>query len=305
MRKAMAEAEVGDDRFGEDPTVNRLQERYCELTGCEAALFVPTGTMANQIALRVLCEPGDRVVTGARQHVVRYEHGAGEINSGIHFDLRHDGPGWFAPDEGDPALVWVEDTHLPGGGVPWPSDALDAVAATPGPVHIDGARLWHACVATGMSPADRVTMAGATTVTCCLSKALGAPVGSVIGMPSMLRDAAVTERIRLGGGWRQAGMLAAAGLVALDEGIERLEADHERARMLAEAVNERWPDAASAPPTNIVLFRHDQPGKVLAHLADEGVLALELEPGVIRFVTHRDIDDAGVEVARTAIATAP
>jgi threonine aldolase len=318
MRAAMAAAEVGDDGFGDDPTVWALQERYAGITGKEAALFVPSGTMANQVAVRVLAPAGTLVLAGRRQHVVTYEGAALGLNQVAQLHLLDDdggtldpaaiahlaaGPvhGWPAP-----SLVCVEDTHLAAGGRPWPVERLAAVAAAGVPVHLDGARLFNAAVATGTSPAERA--ATAVTVTSCLSKGLGAPVGSLLAGPADVIAEARVQRKRMGGGMRQVGILAAAGLVALDTMVERLADDHLRARLLAEAVAERWPDAGCDPAdvqTNIVLFRHADPAKLLAALAERGVGAVTLGPGTIRLVTHHGIDDEALAVAVAAIRDAP
>lgn len=314
----MADAEVGDDGFGDDPTVHRLQARYAELTGKEAALFLPSGTMANQVAVRVLAPAGSLVVAGRRQHLVTHEGGAFGLNQVAQLHVVDDDDGTIDPAEvahlvdgaahrwPAPGLVCAEDTHLASGGRPWPLDRLDALGDLGVPVHLDGARLFNAAVATGTTVARRV--AAATTVTSCLSKGLGAPVGSLLAGPADLIERARLERKRLGGGMRQVGVLAAAGLVALDTGIERLADDHRRARRLAEAVAERWPDAGCDPDdvaTNIVLFRHDDPGKLLDSLAERGVGAVTLGPSTVRLVTHRDVDDAAIDVAVAAIREAP
>jgi threonine aldolase len=306
MRRAMADAEVGDDVYREDPTVNALEELAAERFGTGAALFVPSGTMGNQVCLRLLTEPGDTVVTGRRQHIVQWEAGASEVNARVELVLVDDADGTIVvPEATDAALVTIEDTHLASGGRAWPLEALRSVAAAGRPVHIDGARLWHAAVATGTTPAERVAAAGATTVTACLSKGLGAPVGSVIGLPAELYAAARLERQRLGGAMRQAGVIAAAGIVALRHHVDRLADDHDRAKRLAAAAEERWPGSTEVPQTNVVLTRHAAPAAVLAHLAAHGVRAAELEPGVLRFVTHLDVDDAAIDTAVAAIRTSP
>ncbi|HUR18038.1 MAG TPA: GntG family PLP-dependent aldolase [Acidimicrobiales bacterium] len=328
MRRAMAGAEVGDDVYGEDPTVNALQDAFAERVGVEAALFVPSGVMGNQIALRVLTEPGTTVIAGARQHVVLYEQGAG----GGHVARFHGVPdeqGTILPvyvawaveaarsaedDETRPGLVCVENTHMAAGGTAWSIDELRAVrrAAANLPLHIDGARLFNAEVATGTPAAEYC--AAATTVMCCLSKGLCAPVGSMLGGPAEVMADARVERQRMGGGMRQAGVMAAAGLVALRTMVQRLVEDHERARRLAEAVVDRWPDdggdprpvaGEARPLTNIVTWCHPDPPAVIGHLRAEGVLAGAIAPGVLRLVTHHDVDDAGVERAVKALATAP
>lgn len=322
MRRAMAEAEVGDDEYGEDPTVNRLQEAFAELVGKPAGLFVPSGTMSNQIALQVLTRPGDAVVVGARQHVVLYEEGAAAINAGISWAPVDDSDGTISPEDVDNAVersrhhqpkmgaVALEDTHMASGGRVWILDDLVRVASAAErhglPVHLDGARLWHSAVATGEKLRDRA--APATLVTCCLSKGLSAPVGSILAGPRELIDDARLRRKRLGGTMRQAGVVAAAGLVALKSGIERLAEDHERARRLAEAVADRWPDAGCDPArveTNIVLFSHPDPTSLLAHLRGHDVLAGTIAPRVVRLVTHRDVGDEGIDVACKALGGAP
>ncbi|MGO9457114.1 MAG: threonine aldolase family protein [Acidimicrobiales bacterium] len=320
MRRAMAEAEVGDDGFGEDPTVNRLEEALCERVGKTAAVFVPSGVMANQIALRVLAQPGTAVVAGRQQHVVAYELGAAAKNAGIQFHAVDDADGTIAPREVIAArlaaehhqpvvsMVCVENTHMASGGRPWPLADLEEVrAAAAGlPVHMDGARLFNAEVATGVRAA---TMADtALTVSCCLSKGLCAPVGSLLAGPADVVAEGRVERKRLGGAMRQAGILAAAGLIALASMVDRLAEDHVRARRLAEAVAERWPDAGLDPGavrTNMVVFESPAAEKLLDHLRQEGVLAEAIGPGVLRLVTHRDVDDDGVERARRALASAP
>ena len=318
MRRAMAEAEVGDDGFGDDPTVHRLQEAFAALTGKEAGLFLPSGTMANQVAVRVLAPPGTLVVCGRRQHLVTHEGGAFGINQVAQLQVVDDDDGTLDPADLDhlvagaehrwpaPGLVCVEDTHLAAGGRPWPLDRLAEIAAVGIPVHLDGARLFNAAVATDTTVAAR--SAPATTVTACLSKGLGAPVGSLLAGPADVITRARLERKRLGGAMRQVGVLAAAGLVALDTMVDRLADDHRRARRLAAAVAERWPEAGCDPAavcTNIVLFHHDDPPALLAFLADRGVGAVTLGPGTVRLVTHADVDDDAVEVAVAAIGDAP
>jgi threonine aldolase len=323
MRRAMAEAEVGDDVYGEDPTVNALEELFAQRLGKPAALFMPSGTMANQIALRTLSRPGTLIVAGRRSHVVAYENGAGAYNTGAQFHPVDDeggsiGPGALAETlaavaHHQPAtsVLCLENTHMPANGAVVPVEVIADVARVAGEagvhVHIDGARLWHAEVATGTKVA--AFAAPATTVMCCLSKGLAAPVGSLLAGPADVIVAARGHRQRLGGGMRQAGIIAAAGLVALRTMVERLADDHRRAGMLADAIGDRWP--MSAPErrgevkTNIVTFAHAATDQLIAHLAAEGVRAGTIAPGVVRLVTHCDVDDDGIERARKAIATAP
>ncbi len=317
MRRAMAEAEVGDDGYGEDPTVRRLEERFAAMVGKEAALFVPSGTMGNQIALRLLGRPGTAVVAGRRQHVVLYELGAAATNSAAQLLPVDDGDGTLHPDDVAACIagemhhwlpvsaVCVENTHMAAGGAVWPLDRLHAVAALGVPVHLDGARLFHASVASGVAAAAYAS--ASTTVMCCLSKGLGAPVGSLLAADQSLVDAARAERKRLGGAMRQAGVIAAAGLLALEQ-VDRLAEDHRRARVLAEAVAERWPECGLDPDTvqtNCVVFAHDDTDALLQHLASEGVRAGTIAPRVVRMMTHLDVDDDGIERARKAIAGAP
>jgi threonine aldolase len=318
MRRAMAGAEVGDDVYGEDPTVNALEAVFAERVGKEAALFVPSGTMANQLALRLLAPAGTTVLAGARQHVVIYENGAGGRNAGVQFTTLDDADGTISAEDvrwaveaADhhhvrPGLVCVENTHMPADGAPWPLERLQSVAAVGLPVHLDGARLFNAEVATGVPAAAYA--APATTVMCCLSKGLCAPVGSVLAGPADIIAAARGERQRLGGGMRQAGVLAAAGLVALRQMVERLADDHRRARRLADVVAERWPDGGCDPErvrTNVVTWRHPAPVELVEWLAGEGVRTGTIAPGVMRVVTHHDVDDEGLTRAVRALAKAP
>ena len=321
MRRAMADAEVGDDVYGEDPTVNALEEAFAGRMGKEAALFVPSGTMGNQLALRLLAPAGTTVLAGRRQHVVIYENGAAGRNAGVQFTTVDDEDGTIDPTDVTwaveaaahhhvrPGLVCLENTHMPADGAPWPRDRLEAVAAVAReaglPVHLDGARLFNAEVATGVPAAAYA--ASATTVMCCLSKGLCAPVGSLLAGPADLIAEARGERQRLGGGMRQAGVIAAAGLVALERMVHRLADDHARARRLAEAVATQWPDGGCDPArvrTNVVTWRHPDPLSLVDHLAAEGVLAGTIAPGIARLVTHHDVDDEGLERAVKALAGA-
>jgi threonine aldolase len=320
MRRAMTDAEVGDDDYGEDPTVRTLEEAFADRVGKPAALFVPSGVMANQIAVRVLTTPGTAVVAGRRQHVVAYEFGAAALNAGIQFAAVDDEDGtidaadvrWAcqAAEHHQPevSLVSIENTHMAASGAPWSMDRLQAVvdAAGPIPIHMDGARLFNAEVATGIPAAEWA--APMTTVMCCLSKGLGAPVGSLLaGSADVIAEARLARK-RLGGGMRQAGVLAAPGLLALRDMVGRLHEDHARAARLAASVAERWPACGLDPAsvrTNIVTFSHAEPEKLLAHLEGQGVLAHAIAPGIVRFVTHLDVDDAGVTRAIAALEDAP
>jgi threonine aldolase len=259
---------------------------------------------------------------------VIYENGAGARNAGVQFGPVDDADGTVSPDDLAYAIegaahhmprvgaVCVENTHMPASGAPWDLGRLDALVAVARgerrrhsravPVHMDGARLFNAEVATGV-PASEYA-ARADTVMSCLSKGLCAPVGSLLAGDAALMAEARTLRAGLGGGMRQAGVLAAAGLISLERMVERLAEDHARARRLAEAVVERWPQSGCdrrAVRTNIVTFHHPDPFRLLHHLDELGVRAGTIAPGVVRFVTHHDIDDAGVERARRAVAVAP
>ncbi|MEO7429631.1 MAG: threonine aldolase family protein [Acidimicrobiales bacterium] len=316
MRRAMADAEVGDDGFGDDPTVNRLQATFAELVGKEAALFVPSGTMANQIALRVLGRPGTVVFAGRRQHLVVREVGAAGVNGSAQIVTLDDADGTIDPEEitrwiadarvgwAAPSAMFVEDTHGEAGGRVWPLDRLRALGAAGLPVHLDGARLWNAAVASGTSMAERAAVS--TTVTCCVSKGLGAPIGSLLAGPAELIAQARDERKRLGGMMRQVGVLAAAGLIALER-VERLADDHGRARALADAAAARWPGSVdpATVETNIVRIEHADPAALLAHLDGAGVLAVPASSTMVRLVTHADVDDADLDRALAALADAP
>jgi threonine aldolase len=318
MRAAMARAEVGDDAYGEDPTVRALEEVFAERVGKAAAVFVPSGTMGNQLAICVLGRPGSLVLAGRRAHVIAHEDGAAARNAGVQLHAIADGGGSIDPEEvrwvidaqshhwPAPSLLCLEDTYMAACGAVVAPSAIAGLASLGLPVHLDGARLWNAEVATGV-PASEFC-AAATTVMCCLSKGLCAPVGSLLAGPEDVVAAARHERHRLGGGMRQAGVIAAAGLVALEQMVERLADDHRRAGALAAAVAERWPAVApdvANVTTNIVTFSHPDTEGLLAHLDANGVRAGTIAPGVVRLMTHNDVDDAGIDCARTAIARAP
>ena len=312
----MAEAEVGDDGFGDDPTVCRLEAAFADRVGKERALFVPSGTMANQIALRVLGSPGTSVLAGRRQHMVVREGAAAGTNGSAQVVTFEDADGTLDPAElqrwvddartgwSVPSAIFLEDTHGEVGGRVWPMERLEAVAAIGLPVHLDGARLWNAAVASGTTVAERA--AHSTTVTCCLSKGLGAPVGSLLAGPADLVALARVERKRLGGGMRQVGILAAAGLVALDR-VDRLADDHLRARRLAQAAAERWPGSVDVTlvQTNIVRIQVPDPAALEAHLLSADVLVVSGSATTVRLVTHADVDDADVERAVAAFGSAP
>jgi len=308
MRRAMAEAEVGDDAYREDPTVRRLESLAAGLLGKEAALYVPSGTMANQLALRVLARPGTEVLCGERAHVYRYEHAAAAVNAGVQLRPLPDADGTLAADDVTRAVesqhhhlpaisaLFLENTHMPACGRPWRTAELDAVTAVAHEhglaVHCDGARIWNAAIALGVAPRDLT--AGTETTMFCLSKGLSAPVGSVLCGSRAVIDEARAQRARLGGGMRQAGVIAAAGIVALETMVERLADDHARARALADALAERFPGSVdpAAVETNIVCARAAAlPPDLLDALATDGVLAGTIDVDTVRFVTHHDVDD--------------
>lgn len=325
MRRAMAEAEVGDDVYGEDPTVARLEAVVAERSGFEAGLFVPSGTMGNQIALAVHAQRGSEAIVPEGAHVYEYELGAMAVIAGV-VPRFVPAPGGV-PDPADvraavtnsvhvapSGVVVLENTHNRAGGTVVPLDVAEAVGAEARraglPYHLDGARAWNAAVALA-APLARVC-APFDTASLCLSKGLGAPVGSVWVGPSALRPQAHRYRKLLGGGMRQAGVLAAAALVAVDTMVERLAEDHQRARALAEGLA-RLPrvriDLASVQ-TNMVYAGVDDGPALATALQREGVLVNALGPRSVRLVTHADLRDGDVALAlerfeRALVALAP
>ncbi|MBZ5733323.1 PLP-dependent transferase [Nocardioides sp. TRM66260-LWL] len=313
MRAAMARAEVGDDVYGEDPTVRALEERVAELLGHEAALFAPTGSMANVLAVRTVVGVGQEVLCESSAHIARAELGAHAAYTGLtmrtwtHPRGQVDLPaiqGLFAPDMGPffvpTAAVAVECTHNFAGGAVLPIDDLRALRAWADEVgvavHLDGARLWNAHVATG-TPLDAYG-AVADVLAVCLSKGLGAPVGSlVVGSAAAIEESRVWRK-RMGGGMRQVGVLAAAGLHALDHHVERLADDHAHARLLAEACGI---DPAGVD-TNIVVVPHDDAPGVVARAREAGVLISAVGPRTLRLVTHLGVDRHAVDRAVAALA---
>lgn len=321
MRRAVAGAEVGDDLFGDDPTVNRLQDRVAELCGKPAALYLPTGTMCNEIAMQVYARPGHLVVCEETAHTGDHEVSSAALLSGLAFRrVAGAGPGRqlsaaqvaaaLEPDPYDMAvvdLVTVENTHQVGGGSALPVDEVRAIrkaCADRGvPLYLDGARIFNACAVTGATVADYAAEVDALMF--CLSKGLGAPVGSMlVGDREFIREAR-RLKVLFGAGWRQAGLLAAAGLVALDEGPGRLVEDHANARRLAEGVAEVLPGSVdpATVATNIVFVDISATGRVLADwtaaLAAEG-LRVTTVAGKVRMLTHRDVSAADVDAAVAA-----
>jgi len=319
MRRAMAAAEVGDDAFGEDPTVRRLEEAAAERIGTAGALFVPSGIMGNEIALHVLAAPGSEVICEASSHVVEWEMAAMAVLSGLlprpvagRRGLMDAADVAAAVNPGQPyrtptGVLSVENSANMAGGTVYPRRCLEsllAVAAAHGlPTHLDGARIFNAATFLGVDAASLAR--GFDAVMFCLSKGLGAPVGSLLcGSRELVAEARRVRRM-LGGGMRQAGVLAAAGLVALAEGPARLADDHRRARRLGAALAAR-PDAAVDPQgveTNIVVAEVADAPRWQRELGARGVLALAIDRRRIRFVTHRDVDDAGLGRALDAIAS--
>ncbi len=311
MRTAMAAAEVGDDVYGEDPTVLALEERVAGLLGKEAALFTPTGSMANVLAVRALVGVGEEVLCEASAHIARAELGAHAAFTGLTMRTWVGRPldlatieSIFAPAMGPffvpTRAISVENTHNFGGGAVIDIDELRSLrsfAADRGVgVHLDGARLWNAHVATGTPLAEYGAVADVVAV--CLSKGLGAPVGSLVVGPSDAMAEARVWRKRMGGGMRQVGILAAAGLHALDHHVERLAEDHEHARLLAEACGV---DPATVD-TNIVVVPMADPAKVVLAAKEEGVLVSAVGATSLRMVTHLDVDRADVERAAKVLA---
>jgi threonine aldolase len=320
MRAAMAAAEVGDDVYSEDPTVNRLEERAAEVFGREAAIFVPTGTMGNVIGIRLHTQHGQEVICEARSHVLDWEMGMIAAFAGCQvrtlaaergiLTWAHIAPAIAPPIyyRAQTGLICVENTHNMAGGTVTPLAVFEEIWASAKkaglPVHLDGARVFNAAAALGI-PVAKLT-SGFDTVMFCLSKGLGAPVGSMLVGSRELIARARSIRKALGGGMRQAGVLAAAGLIALEDGPGRLVEDHRNARLLAEAV-------AASPKaevdletvrTNIVIFRLPGGGaaEFVAGLKQQGVLASAIGSDAVRFVTHLDVDRAECEKAAGIVA---
>jgi len=315
MRTAMASAEVGDDWFGDDPTVNRLQEEAAGMLGAEAALFVASGTMANQIALRALVRPGHEYVAEARAHVASTEVHAAAANAGVAPRPIHAALGLVAAEQVAEALrpdpygvrvvdlVCVENTHQAGGGSVLAVETLRGIRKAADeagvPLYLDGARLFNAGVASGTPVSEYAAEAHAVMVS--LSKGLGAPVGSVLCGETTFIEEARRIKIQLGGGWRQAGVLAAAGLVALRDGPGRLAEDHALARRLADGVADAFPGSVlpEQVETNIVYVEPGEAGLdaawIVGALEEVGILAGNVG-GRVRMVTHLDVTQADIDV---------
>lgn len=322
MRAAIAAAEVGDDVLGDDPTVLRLQERCAALLGQEAALFVPSGSMANQVAIRSVCEPGDELICDVTTHSYNYETGGPAALSGVSFRLIEGPRGIFdapqvlaslRPDSAHSAhsrMVIVENTNNRGGGSVWPLENLARVCAVAREhglhLHLDGARLMNACVAAGRQPTEYTRYVD--SVSMCFSKGLGAPVGSIVAGPRPFIQRCHRFRKMFGGAMRQAGILAAAALYALDHNVERLAEDHAHARRLAEGIA-GLPGIRLDPrtvETNIVIFEVEPPLAPAAEFArrmeQRGVRMFATGPTKVRAVTHLDVSreqiDRAIQVFR-------
>ncbi len=316
MKRAMVEAPLGDDVFGDDPTVQHLEALAAERLGKEASLFVPSGTMANQVAVRCHTSPGDLVIMAEASHVYQYEGGAPAMISGVLIRLLPAERGLLEPTDVEAAippddvhfaparLLCVENTSNRGGGSVYPLERLDALTDLAGRLglasHLDGARIFNAAVASGV-PAARIAR-GFDSVSVCLSKGLGAPVGSLIcGDRAFIRRA---RRVRkqLGGGMRQVGILAAAGIHALEFHVERLAEDHARALRLWSGLRDAGWRVEPAPETNMIYVQVDDPQGTVARLGKAGLLCAAVGPGRIRLVTHLDVDDRAIERALACFA---
>ena len=322
MRAAMAEAPVGDDQFGEDPTVNRLQERVAALLGKEMALWVPSGTMANQVALRVLTRPGDTVLVSRESHAVWSEMGGGGANAGVQF-TEIGSRGVFTADDVRAArvprghiitppttLVEVENTHNRSGGVVFPPAEAERVCAVARELgmatYLDGARLWNASVASGVAPA--ALAAPFELVSVAFSKGLGAPGGSVMAGSRELIVEATRHRRIFGGAMRQTGIYAAAALFSVDHHLEQLAADHANAAALAQrlAASGRIALDLATVQTNIVVFRvadgAPDAATLVSRAKERGVLLFAFGPRTLRAVTHLDVTRAHCEQAGDVLA---
>ena len=313
VRAAMAAADVGDDQYGEDPSVRALEEEVAGLFDHEAAVFVPSGTMGNLCALRALAEPGTEVLAEVHAHIVMYESGGLAALGGVQTRTVPGVRGVLDPAQiraelGDIAFrtvptraVAIENTHVRSGGSVWTVTQVEALREAVAPagvaLHCDGARVWNAAIATGADLADYGRLC--TTLSVCLSKGLGAPVGSLV-VTDRERSAAVRLwRKRLGGAMRQSGVLAAAGLHVVRHHRERLADDHRRARLLAERLADAAPNAIDLDQvqTNLVLVHVDDAVTFAGQAAQAGVLCGLLGPSTLRLVTHLDVDDAGIKHA--------
>jgi threonine aldolase len=320
MRKVMAEAEVGDDVFGEDPTVNALQEKVARILGKESTLFVPSGTMANQLAIKAHTQPGNEVIIEATSHPYNFEGGAAAALSGIQFyclkgvrgilDVSQIEEAIRPQDHHFPVtrLICLENTHNRGGGSIYPIEKMAAIyrlAKSKGlSLHLDGARLWNASVAKGIDPKEYAQWADSLSV--CLSKGLGAPIGSLVAGSTTFIDQVHRFRKMFGGGMRQVGIVAAAGIYALEHHVERLREDHQNAKRLALGL-QKFKGVSVDPEhveTNIVIFDVAHTGmtapQVVETMKKEKILIHALGTTEIRLVTHLDISSEDIAVALNA-----
>ncbi len=322
MQEAMWSAEVGDDVFGDDPTVNALQEKAARLFGMEDSLFCPSGTMTNQLAIRVHTRPGSDVICDKHSHIYLYEGGGIMLNSFSSVKLLDGVRGRLTAQQVSEAispendvhstitrLVSLENTMNKGGGCYYDFKEIEAIRDVCSerhiPLHLDGARLFNALVETGETAAQYGQLFDSISI--CLSKGLGCPVGSLLlGTREMVREARRFRKV-MGGGWRQAGFLAAAGIYALDNHVDRLKEDHRRARTIGELFAARAEVAEVFPvDTNIVIIRLEDgisEKEYVTRLADVGILAVTFGKGLVRFVTHLDFTDDLLEVMQTRLRT--
>jgi len=320
MRRAMADAPVGDDVFGEDPSINQLRKKMAALCGKEAALFVPSGTMANQIAINSHTQPGDEVICEYGNHIFNYESGGPALLSGVQVHPLHGERGVITAEHiaaairpsdhhfADTRLIEIENTHNRAGGAVFPLDEIKRIRSLADEhglsVHLDGARLWNAHVATGISLAEWCTPVD--SVSLCFSKGLGAPVGSILVGSFDFIDKAHRYRKMYGGGMRQAGILAAAALYAVEHHVQRLADDHKHAKMLANKFIQHGALVdLEATQTNIVVVDFAPLGEsadvFIQRFGAAGLLALPVSPTRIRFVTHIDVNDSDLERALNVI----
>jgi threonine aldolase len=314
MREAIANAAVGDDVFGDDPTTIELERRVCELFGTEAAMFVPSGTMGNQVALATITSPGDEIILDRQCHIFNYEVAAPSVVSGVQTNPIDGESGIITADEIRPlirpenlhcpptSVIAIENTHNRAGGHVFPLEEMKRIRALADEhgllVHLDGARLANAVVASGVSFKEYVSCVD--TVSMCFSKGLGAPVGSIVGGGAEMIKKARKKRKQFGGGMRQAGIVAAGALYAINHHVDRLSDDHKHARRLAEAVDGvDGLEMVYPPDTNIVIFdvkpEFDTVDGLLARFADNRILAVPFGPTWIRMVTHLDIGSEDID----------
>lgn len=317
MRQAMVEAEVGDDVFGEDPTVNRLQEMIAEMTGKEAALFVASGTQGNEVCISAHTQPGEEIIVGKESHIFNYECGGPALLSGVQMYPVNEKNGIMTLENVKSAvrhvdvhypqtsLVCLENTHNRGGGIILPLETIKSISEFAKSqnlkMHLDGARLWNACIATGITLKEYCRYFDSISLS--FSKGLGAPVGSIVAGNKQYLNRVHYYRKVYGGGMRQVGILAAACIYAVKNHFSRLKEDHERAKQFAEAIS-HIPSIKvdlETVQTNIVIFDVDKPDfnadKFISQLQENGVLMLEIDPNRIRAVMHLDLADTDIEKA--------